>query len=96
MNDKQNRIWTYYYDSGEFMRRGELINDKQNGLWQWYHKNGKLYTERLYNLGKMVEIKSCYDNQGKVLECGKIINGNGTMIFHDVENGTNTKIEEYE
>lgn len=87
-NDFQNGIWNYYYESGEFMGKGELIYDKQNGLWKWFHKNGKLYTERLYENGKLMEIKSCFDEDENVLDCGKIFNGNGIMIYHNLENST--------
>ena len=95
IDDKQSGIWNYYFDTGEFMGKGELINDKQNGLWKWFHKNGKLYTERFYINGKLMEIKSCYDKKGNVMNCGKIVNGNGTMIFHDIENETDT-IQKFE
>src|SRR5690606_1822644 len=64
----------------------EIIENKQIGLWKWLHKNGKLYNERIYNDGKLIEIKSCFDKNGKILDCGKIINGNGKMLFHDIEN----------
>ena len=36
------------------------------------------------------KIKSCFDKQGQKMNCGKIINGNGTMLFHDLEKETNT------
>jgi len=90
IDDNQNGIWNYYFDTGEFMGKGQLLNDKQIGIWKWYHKNGELYTERFYDDGKLMEIKSCFDKQGQKMNCGKIINGNGTMLFHDLEKETNT------
>ncbi|MGG5208186.1 toxin-antitoxin system YwqK family antitoxin [Chryseobacterium sp. MIQD13] len=90
IKDKQNGIWNYYFDSGEFMGKGELKDDKQTGLWKWYYKNGNLYTERFYDKGKLIRINSCFDKNGKLLDCGKIINGNGMMIFHDIENESDT------
>ncbi|RRA95285.1 toxin-antitoxin system YwqK family antitoxin [Paenimyroides viscosum] len=95
IDDKQNGIWKYYFDSGELMGSGELLENKQIGLWKWLHKNGRLYTERIYNDGKLIEIKSCFDKNGKILDCGKIINGNGKMLFHHIENETEV-IEEFE
>ncbi|HUH26052.1 MAG TPA: hypothetical protein VLY87_05460 [Flavobacterium sp.] len=95
IDDKQNGIWNYYFDSGEFMGSGELLENKQIGLWKWFHKNGSLYTERIYSDGKLIEIKSCFDKNGKILDCGKIINGKGKMIFHDIENESDT-IEVFE
>lgn len=95
INDQQNGIWKFYFDNGQLMGFGEFSNNQQIGLWKWYHKNGNLYTERLYNEDKLIEIKSCFDKNGKSLDCGIIINGNGKMLFHDIENESNT-IEEFE
>ena len=67
VNDKQNGIWNYYFESGEFMGEGELVNDLEVGIWKWYHKNGKLYTERYYEDGNLMEIKSCFEKKKKKL-----------------------------
>ena len=93
--DKQIGIWKYYFDTGQFMGTGKILHNQQIGLWEWYHKNGQLYTERYYNDGKLVEILSCYNKKGKILDCGKIENGNGKMKLHDTENET-AKIEIFE
>ncbi|AZZ59526.1 hypothetical protein AWB57_11135 [Riemerella anatipestifer] len=95
IDDKQNGIWNYYFDSGEFMGKGQIIDNKQNGLWKWFHKNGKLYTERFYASGRLMKIKSCYDKKGNEMNCGKIIDGSGIMLFHDIENETDT-IQKFE
>ncbi|MDO5635971.1 MAG: hypothetical protein Q4G18_01805 [Myroides sp.] len=95
IDDKQSGIWMYYFDSGELMGFGEFSENKQIGLWKWFHKNGNLYTERFYNDGKLMEIKSCFDKNGKIQDCGKIINGFGKMLFHDLENES-TATEEFE
>jgi len=89
-NNMQNGIWKFYYENGNFMGVGEIINDKQNGLWKWYHKNGKLYTERIHENGNLLEIKSCFDKNGNLLDCGRIIAGNGYLIYHDIVNETDT------
>ena len=88
LNDKQNGIWNYYFDTGEFMGQGELVDDKQVGIWKWYYKNGNLYTERLYENGKLMKIKSCFDKNGQKLNCGEINNGNGYLLGHDLNNGS--------
>ena len=89
INGKGNGLWKYYYSDGNFVGEGEQINDKQIDLWKWYHKNGKIYTERFYEDGKLLEIKSCFDKDGKKLDCGKVVNGNGYMLSHDLENYEN-------
>lgn len=90
IKNKANGFWKYYFDNGELMGKGEVIDDELNGLWKWYYNNGNLYTERFYDNGKLLEIKSCFDKNGGQLDCGQIINGNGIMIMHDVESRTDT------
>ncbi|WP_413998885.1 toxin-antitoxin system YwqK family antitoxin [Flavobacterium sp. W1B] len=94
-NDKQNGIWKFYYETGSFMGVGQITNDKQNGLWNWYYKNGRLYTERIHEDGKLIEIKSCFDKNGNLLDCGKLINGNGYLLYHDIDNESDT-IQKFE
>ena len=95
IDDEQSGIWKFYFDNGELMGFGEFSKNRQIGLWKWFHKNGNLYTERFYDNGKLMEIKSCFDQYGKTLDCGKIINGSGKMLFHDIENESDS-IEVFE
>ncbi|MEJ7559304.1 MAG: hypothetical protein WKF66_13420 [Pedobacter sp.] len=90
INDKQNGPWDFFFDNGQRMGKGEIIDDELNGLWKWFYSNGNLYTERFYDHGKILEIKSCFDKNGGQLDCGRLVNGNGIMLFHDVENKTDT------
>jgi antitoxin component YwqK of YwqJK toxin-antitoxin module len=90
INDKQNGTWYYYFENGQLMGTGKLIDNEQDGLWKWFYNNGNLYTERVYDKGRLLEIKSCFDKNGGQLDCGKITNGNGIMIFHNVESETDT------
>jgi antitoxin component YwqK of YwqJK toxin-antitoxin module len=90
ISDKQNGIWNYYFDNGNLLGNGELINQELHGLWRYYYKNGNLYTERFYDHGKLLDIRSCYDKNGGQIDCGRIIDGNGTLILHDVEINTDT------
>lgn len=89
-NNKQNGIWKYYFDSGQFMGKGLLINDNQEGVWKWYYKNGQLYTERVYKDGRLIEIINCFDKNGNQINCGKITNGNGMLLAHDIFDETDT------
>jgi antitoxin component YwqK of YwqJK toxin-antitoxin module len=91
INDKQSGTWYYYYfDNGELMGKGKIINNEEDGLWKWFYNNGNLYTERFYDNGKLLEIKSCFGKNGGQIDCGRIIYGNGIMILHDLENKTDT------
>lgn len=95
IKDKRNGIWKFYYDDGKLMKKCRLIDNRESGHSSWYYRNGKLYTIRIYVDGKLDGIKSCFDKFGEPLDCGKIINGNGFLLHHDIENETN-KIDKYE
>jgi hypothetical protein len=90
INDKQNGFWYYYFDNGKLMGKGNIINNEEDGLWKWFYNNGNIYTERFYDNGKLLEIRSCFDKFGRRLDCGRIIDGNGIMILHDLENKADT------
>ena len=57
---------------------GTLIDSLKEGKW------------KTYDQGKLLDIRSCYDKNGGQLDCGRIIDGNGTLILHDVELNTDT------
>jgi hypothetical protein len=97
INDKSNGFWKYYFENGQPLGEGKIINDENDGLWKWFYNNGNLYSEYLYDNGKLLEIKSCFDRNGGQLDCGNIINGNGIVISHDTEGKTDTvQHSEYE
>ena len=62
---------------------GTLIDSLKEGKW------------KTYDQGKLLDIRSCYDKNGGQLDCGRIKDGNGTVIFHDLENDSD-KIERFE
>ncbi|NRT16609.1 antitoxin component YwqK of YwqJK toxin-antitoxin module [Flavobacterium sp. 28A] len=62
---------------------GTLDEGKRIGVWTWYFENGQLQTERRWNNGKLIEIMSCYDGKGTVLDKGTLVNGTGTMLLYD-------------
>ena len=82
---KQNGIWHFYHDNGNEEGIGSLENGKMVGNWIWNHHNGKIYTERLYEDGKLMEIISCFDGYGNKLSKGTLKEGNGSLNNYDIE-----------
>tara|TARA_R110000868_G_scaffold403248_1_gene680332 strand:+ start:4122 stop:4676 length:555 start_codon:yes stop_codon:yes gene_type:complete len=85
LNDEQTGEWKFFHDNGNREGIGSSLNGGKIGKWIWYHTNGKLYTERLWENGKLLEIISCLDGNGNQLDKGSIINGTGTMNLYDMD-----------
>lgn len=54
-----------------------------SGIKKIYHKNGKLWSERKYEDGYLVEILSNYNSKGKQQDKGTLKNGTGTVKIYD-------------
>ena len=65
----------------------ETINNspKYSGLSKQYHNNGQVWTERLYKNGLLISVLSNYDKNGKPLDKGTLVNGNGTLNLYNEE-----------
>ena len=82
---KQNGEWHFFHNNGNKEGIGNLQNGKMVGNWIWYHPNGKIYTERFYESGKLMEIISCFDGYGNKLFKSSLDKGNGSLNNYDVE-----------
>jgi antitoxin component YwqK of YwqJK toxin-antitoxin module len=58
-----------FYENGNKEGIGKLDNGKLIGQWV-AHTNGKIYSERLYTDGKLMNIINCFDGNGKQLDKG--------------------------
>jgi antitoxin component YwqK of YwqJK toxin-antitoxin module len=68
-----------FYENGNRQGIGTLDNGKLIGQWNWYHTNGKIYSERLYTDGKLINIINCLD--GMESTKGTLKDGTGTTKF---------------
>ena len=85
--------WKYYFENGKLEKTGSFSNRQRTGKWKSFHKNGQLYTIRVYDSGKLMNIVSCFDGKGNSLDKGTLMNGNGTVKTYDI----NSKLsQEYE
>ena len=87
------------YDAFDHLRPfsnlvGSYKYGKATGEWKIYHENGKIYQVRLWEKGKFMDLISCFDNKGNLLDKGTLINGNGTVKFYN-GNGKLIRTETY-
>ena len=75
-----------YYPSGALKHICD-VNDKGqfNGVLAEFHENGQVYSEALWENGRLREILKHQDDKGQALPVGTFKAGNGTLIWH--ENG---------
>lgn len=74
---------------------GKTKNSFRVGEWKIYHENGKLHQVKIYDSGKLMEIKSCFDKEENELPIGTLKNGNGTVLVYN-KNGELIGLLEYE
>jgi hypothetical protein len=65
-----------------------------NGLFTYRYNNGRVWSERLYKDGILLEILSNYDPLGRLQDKGSLRNGNGEVKIYS-ENGSLLLIEVY-
>ncbi|NRA13433.1 MAG: hypothetical protein HRT57_15920 [Crocinitomicaceae bacterium] len=71
-----------YYENGEISRVADFTDEKATGEWKIYHENGELYQERLWKMGKLMKVTSCFDNKGNPLKLDTLKNGNGKVYYY--------------
>lgn len=91
---KQDGVWLFYHPNGKRQGIGQLNLGERSGIWKWYHENAKIYTERLWDNGILIEVLACYDGNGHPLDKGTFKNGNGTVKLYDIK-GNLLEVENY-
>ncbi len=90
----RHRVYTYeqdqvsqrdsvFYLNGSLARYMEFENDQLDGPFVFYYPNGKLNEELVYEKDKLLEVKSCYSSDGKVLQTGDLFNGRGSRYTYN-------------
>jgi len=83
-----------YLVNGNLKNIGTYVDGKATGEWKVYHDNNSIYQIKHWDNGKLLNIISCYDNEGNPLDKGSLINGNGTVNYYD-ESGHLTSTKTY-
>lgn len=91
------RKWVEWYQNGlkygadsSYFETGKLESviyyrgDKMEGLATVFHRNGKVWTERLYDKGRLMEVRFLKSKDGRPLEIGSFKNGNAWLnVYND-------------
>jgi len=75
--------WKFYHENGNLSGVGKYKNGDHTGEWKFYYDNGQLKNIYLRDNGKLMEFISCFNRNGKPLDKGTLLNGNGTVRFYD-------------
>ena len=74
-----------YLDNGKLSSIENFKDNYNHGERKLYHTNGQLYQVLFYKEGKLMDILSCFDGNGKSLDKGTLANGNGTINEYDMD-----------
>jgi antitoxin component YwqK of YwqJK toxin-antitoxin module len=85
--EKPNGVFKDIYENGNTESIATYNNGTQVQEFLFYHPNGQLFTKRLYNNGKLMELLESYDSQGTPRESGTLKKGNGSLILYN-DDGT--------
>lgn len=94
-NGKQKSVYGYalnemdgdykeYWDNGNLMTQATYVKGKIDGKWEDYDTDGKLYSESVYEKGRLRDLKF-YDKSGKVISSSTSRNGAGNFTFYDAD-----------
>lgn len=76
-------VWTDYYANGVVQSISNYKDDKLNGKYEYFYDNGQLWTERIFEEGKLISVNSNFSRDGYPQAIGTIKNGNGTVLLYD-------------
>jgi len=83
-----------YYTNGNVKSSTNFQNGVPDGVYKYFYDNGQLWTERLYSKGKVMEVISNFNHEGKPVDKGTLKAGTGTVIVYD-EEGKQTSVLTY-
>ncbi len=94
--DKKIGLWKYFHKNGQVASMGKLEeNELNHGEWKHFHENGQLFKVVTHDNGKLLNVEEYFAKDGKPLEVGSFIDGNGTLHFY-TEEGTFSHSKVYE
>jgi len=72
-----------YYENEQISKIEHYQNKLASGEWKYYYATGKIYQTLLWKNGKLMDVLSCFDQNGSNLVKGTLINGNGTVRYYN-------------
>lgn len=83
---KANGNYEGWYENGKLKETYTFKQDSLHGRFKYYYPSGQLWTEKQYDNGRLLNVISLYDSNGKELDKGTLKDGNGLVNYYD-ENG---------
>lgn len=77
--NRENGEWKFYNENGKMIEIGNYLNDGKDGKWIYYYDNGQLKKEQVWKKGKLMEVTTYFDENGKPLDRGTLKSGSGTV-----------------
>ncbi len=78
-------VWKNWYGDEKLASEGQYMAGKETGEWVFNYPNGTLKARELWDKGRLISVKEARSPKGKVLDAGKVINGNGMLKTYDIE-----------
>ncbi len=77
--------WKEHYENGHLKEEQTYLEGERNGSYRFYHENGKIWTEREYEGGKLLNVRFNFDKAGNELDPGTLTNGTGTLNYYNAD-----------
>jgi antitoxin component YwqK of YwqJK toxin-antitoxin module len=90
---KENGPFRYLYPNGSIKVSGTNLDGKAEGQYSVFHENGVLQQLSIYKNGKINCYRKTYDEQGRILNEGQIIDNtvSGKWFFYSYDDQGNVK-----
>ncbi len=91
--NRLNGEWKFYNEKGKCIEIGNYKDDQKDGEWKYYYNNEKLKKIQLWKEGKLMEVLSYVDKEGKPFDRGTLKHGSGTVKEYNAESKLISTIE---
>lgn len=82
-NGKEEGKYERWYENGNLKETVTNVAGNTDGVYRYYYPDGKLWTEKVYSNGRLMNVVSIYDKNGNELEKGDLKDGNGVLNYYD-------------
>jgi antitoxin component YwqK of YwqJK toxin-antitoxin module len=84
--DEKVGVDSVFYEDGKLESTTSYHRDEEDGPMRAYHRNGRLWTEWIYEKGRLMEVTFTQSKEGNPLEVGSFQNGLGWVNLYN-DNG---------
>ena len=85
IDGKTHGKYISYYQNGQIEINCNYVGGKADGTFLWFFENGQLWTERVYDQGRLTHIVENFNMYGKPMNKGDFKDGTGTLYEYDYQ-----------